>query len=176
MAGILIFLVLSFMLFFALTREVWVRVINGEFLTIEFHLPIFALILTKENEGESNKRSEKKNELSALTYIRIFVKTLKRFEKCELVIKKLSPPQKSSRFSYSALVKPYGLQSLIYSLIAYLDTKVQRITLCENAVTFIPDNPIFLCDVTIKARLFEIIFGAFCLYKNIKKEKRYSFS
>ena len=176
MAGALIPLILSFMLLFALTREVWVRVINREFLTIEIHLPIFALILTKENKSKQKKSSKKQKKLSALTYIQIFTKTLKRLEKCELVIKKLAPPQKQSSFSYSTVIKPYGYQSLIYGLIAYLDTRVQRVTLCENAVTYIPDNPIFLCDVTVKARLFEILFGAFCLYKNIKKEKRYSFS
>lgn len=176
MAGILIFLILIFTLLFVATRKVWVRVIKGEFLTIEFHLPIFALVLTKEGESRQKKQGKKKKELSALTYVRVFAKTLKRFEKCELVIKKIAPPEKPSNFGYSTLVKPYGYQSLIYSLIAYLDTKVQKITLCENAVTYIPDNPIFLCDITVKAKLFEILFGAYCLYKNIKKEKGFSFS
>ena len=57
MAGALIPLILSFMLLFALTRDVWVKVINREFLTIEIHLPIFALILTKENKSKQKKTS-----------------------------------------------------------------------------------------------------------------------
>ncbi len=176
MAGIFIFLILSFMIAFILTREVWVRVKNGEFLRIEFHLPIFALILTKKNKSKAEKRRSKEKSLSATTYIRIIIKTLKRFEKCELIVEKISPPQKLREFDYSTLTKPYGYQSLIYAIIAYLETKVEKLTLKENAVTFIPGNSLFLCDITIKSTLFEIAFGAFCLYKNIRKEKRLSFS
>ncbi len=176
MAGILIFIILSFMIAFILTRRMWVNVKNGEFLRIEFHLPIFALILTKRNKNKSEKQKKKQKELSALTYVRIVVKTLKRFEKCEVIVKKIAPPQKMKEFSYSTLTKPYGYQSLIYALIAYLETKVEKLTLKEDAVTFIPGNSLFLCDITIKARLYEIAIGAYCLYRNIRKEKRFSFS
>lgn len=174
MAGIFIFLILSFMIAYILTREIWVRVKNGEFLRIEFHLPIFALILTKKNKSKAKKRKGKG--LSATTYVRIIIKTLKRLEKCELIVEKISPPQKMREFDYSTLTKPYGYQSLIYAIIAYLETKVEKLTLKENAVTFIPGNSLFLFDITIKSNLFEIAFGAFCLYKNIRKEKRLSFS
>ena len=176
MAGILIFLILSFMIAFILTRVSWVNVINGEFLRIEFHLPIFALILKKRNKSKAEKQRDKAKGLSALTYIRIIVKTLKRFEKCEVIVKKITPPQKMREFDYSTLTRPYGYQSLIYALIAYLETKVEKLTLYENAVTFVPDNSLFLCDITVKARLYEIAIGVVCLYRYIKKEKRFSFS
>ncbi len=176
MAVILIFLILSFTIAFIITRRVWIRVKNGENLRIELHLPILALILTKKNKEMDKKQNKKAKKLSAPTYISIIIKTLKRFDGCEVVVDKISPPQKDKSFKASTLTKPYGYQSLIYALIAYLETKVERITLKENAVAFVPDNPLFLCDITIKGRLFEIALGAFCLYKNIQKEKRLSFS
>ncbi|MBE6532961.1 MAG: hypothetical protein E7676_05615 [Ruminococcaceae bacterium] len=176
MAGILIILILSFMIAFIITRSVWVRVINGELLRIEFHLPVFALILTKKNKSKGEKQKKKRRELSALTYIAIIIKTLKRFDRCEVAIDKVSPPQKEEKFKASTLTKPYGYQSLIYTIVAYLETKVRKLTLKENAVAFIPSNPLFLCDITVKGRLYEIALGAFCLYKNIQKEKRLSFS
>ena len=79
-------------------------------------------------------------------------------------------------FGYSYLIKPYGYQSLIYTLIAYLETKVEKLTLEKNAVNFIPGNSLFLCDVTVKAKLYKIALAVFCLYRNINKEKRISFS
>lgn len=176
MAGILIFLILSFMIAFILTRISWINVINGEFLRIEFHMPIFALILTKKNKSKAKKKKAKVKDLSALTYVRIIVKSLKRFDKSEIIIKKIIPPEKEREFTYSTLTKPYGYQSLIYAIIAYLETKVEKLSLKENAVSFIPGNSLFQCDITVKARLYELIIGVFCLYRSIKKEKRLSFS
>lgn len=176
MAGILIFLILSFMIAFILTRISWINVINGEFLRIEFHMPIFALILTKKNKSKAEKKKAKVKDLSALTYVRIIVKLLKRFDKSEIIIKKIIPPEKAREFTYSTLTKPYGYQSLIYAIIAYLETKVEKLSLKENAVSFIPGNSLFQCDITVKARLYELIIGVFCLYRSIKKEKRLSFS
>lgn len=176
MAGFLISIILLFLIFFIFSREIWVRVKNGEFLTVEIHMPIFALVLTKKNKKKGKKQKDNENELSALTYVRIVIKTLKRFKKCEVVVKRITPPQRTKEFSYSTLTKPYGYHSLIYAILAYLETKVEKLTLEENAVNFIPSNSLFLCDITVKARLYEIAFGSFCLYRNIKKEKRLSFS
>ena len=175
MAGILIFLIISFMIAFIVTRSVWVRVESNEILRIEIHLPVFALVLTKKNKNKKQKQKKEK-ELSALTYISIIIKTLKRFDSCELVIEKISPSDKKKEFKASTMTRPYGYQSLIYALIAYLGTKVEKITLKENAVTFAPGNPNFVFDITVKGRLYEIAFGVLCLLKNIKKEKRLSFS
>ena len=176
MVGILIFIIISFTLAFILTREVWVKVKNGEFLIIEFHFPIFALVLKKENSSGAKKHKKNAKKLSALTYIRIIVKTLKRFQECKIIIKRITPPQKMREFGYSYLIKPYGYQSLIYTLIAYLETKVEKLTLEKNAVNFIPGNSLFLCDVTVKGKLYKIALASFCLYRNINKEKRISFS
>lgn len=176
MHGFLIVIILLALVLFILSRDVWVKVKNGEFLIIEIHLPILAIILTKKNKKKSEKQKKKAKELSAPTYIRIIIKELKRFEKCEVVINRVTPPHKANNFSYSTLTKPYGYQSLIYAVIAYLETKVEKLTLKENAVSFIPGNSLFLCDITIKARLYRIAFGAYCLYRNINKEKRLSFS
>lgn len=176
MAGVLISLIISFAIIFIITRVVWIRIINGEFLLIELHLPIFALVLKKKNSRSDKKQKKKEKRLSALTYVRIISKMLRRFKKCEVLIKRVTPPQKPSEFGYSTMIKPYGYQSLIYTLIAYLETKVEKLTLEENAVNFIPGNSLFLCDIIIKARFYEIAFAVFCLYRNIKKEKRITFS
>ena len=60
MAGLLIFILLSFALFYYLTRIVWVRIIKGEEFIIELHLPIFAIYLIKrKDKGDNNKKAKK---------------------------------------------------------------------------------------------------------------------
>ena len=155
-----------------LVCPVTVNVIKSECVKIEIHLPLFSLHFTKRK-----KKSQKgKKSLSARTYISIIAKTLKRFDGCTLVVKRVAPPQRSEDFSLSTLIKPYGYQSLIYAALAYIKTHMQELVLLPGAVAFIPDNRVFLFDAAIKGRLYKIAFGAFCLYKNIRKEKRLSFS
>ena len=176
MAGIFIFLLLAFSVLFILNAPVMLNVKNSESLKIEIHMPIFALHLTKRKSKSKKRKGKKEKSLSALTYISIITKTLKRFGECTLIVKRVVPPQKTKDFTYSTLLRPYGYQSLIYSLIAYLRTNMKRLVLLPGAVTFVPGCEIFLCDVTITGRLYQIAYGAFCLYKNIRKEKRFSFS
>ena len=173
--GILIFLLLAFLVLYILNAPIMLNVKNDESLKIEIHFPIFALHLTKRKADSEKSKEKSQKSLSALAYISIISKTLKRFGECGLIIRRIVPPQRIKKFTYSTLVIPYGYQSLIYSLIAYLRTNMKSLVLLPGAVEFIPDNETFILDLTLSGRLYRIAYGAFCLYKNIRKEKRLSF-
>ena len=172
---ILIFLLTAFLVLYILNAPVMLNVKKDERLKIEIHFPILALHLTKSENDSKKSKGESSKSLSALTYISIISKTLKRFDECTLIIRRIVPPQRIKKFTYSTLVLPYGYQSLIYSLIAYLRTNMKSLVLLPGAVAFIPEGETFLLDLTLRGRLYRIAYGAFCLYKNIRKEKRLSF-
>ena len=60
MVGVLIGLIISFLLFFVLTRKVWVRVIKEEKLRVQFHLPLLALHLISEDKSKQTEDKDKK--------------------------------------------------------------------------------------------------------------------
>ena len=53
MAGVSILMILSFMLFFTLTREAMVKIIKLDRLRIEIHLQLFAYIWTKKDKNDN---------------------------------------------------------------------------------------------------------------------------
>ncbi len=173
MAEVQIGLILSFLFLFILTRTVWVRVIKEERLRIEFHLPLLALLLISEEKNNKKKKDSKETDkLSVRAYIRAVAGTLARVKKCEVVIKRVVLPCKIEKFSGFSLVKPFGYQGLIYSIIAYLKTKAQRLTLEDNAIISSPDIRNTQFYVTVKLSLFNLIFGLLALRRGIYEEKR----
>lgn len=173
MAEVQIGLILSFLFLFILTRTVWVRVIKEERFRIELHLPLLALFLVnEEKDNKKQKKSKETDKLSARAYIRAIAGALARVKKCEVIIKRVVLPCKIEEFNGFSLVKPFGYQGLIYSLIAYLETKTQRLTLEDNAIISSPDIRNTQFYVTVKLSLFNLIFGLLALRRGINEEKR----
>ena len=169
MAEVQIGLILIFLFFFVLTRRVWVRIIKEKVLRIEIHLPLLALYLY----GDKNKKKKKETEkLSARAYIRIIAGTLKRTKNCEVEIKKVVLPCKVDSFGTMTLVKPFGYQGVIYAAVAYLKTKAKELTLCNNAIISSPDVTETQFYVTVKLRLFELIYALLTFRRGVYEEKR----
>lgn len=171
MAEVQIGLILSFLFFFVLTRRVLVRIIKEERLRIEIHLPLLALYLYGKKD-KKEKRKKETDKLSTRAYIRIIAGTLRRVRKCEVVVKKITLPCKVDSFSTMTLVKPFGYQGLIYAVIAYLKTKAHKLMLEDNAIISSPDVTEAQYYVTVKLRLFELIYAILTFRRGVYEEKR----
>ena len=171
MAEVQIVFILLFLFFFILTRMVWVKVIKRDRLRIEIHLPLLALILTDKKQEEKKKRKET-DKLSARAYIRVIAGTLARVKECELNIREVTLPCKTNTFNGFTLVKPFGYQGLIYAVIAYLQTKAKSLTLDDNAIISSPDVTAIQYYVTVKLRLFQLIYALLAFRRGMYEEKR----
>lgn len=169
MAGVQITLILSFLLFFALTRTVWVRIIKEDALRIEIHLPLLALCIYFKKDKKKKKETDK---LSVRAYIRVIAGTLRRVKGSEVEIRRIILPCKINEFSTMTLVKPFGLQGVIYTVIAYLKTMAQNLVLCDNAIISSPDVTETQYYVTVKLRLFQLIYALLTYRRGIYEEKR----
>ena len=171
MAGVQIVLIFSFLCFFILTRVVWVRIIKREVLKIEIHLPLLAIHLIG-NRDKKQKKKKETEKLSARAYIRVIAGTLSRVKDCEVNIKKITLPCKTDSFSTFTLVKPFGYQGLIYAVIAYMKTKAKDLTLNDNAIISSPDVTEVQYYVTVKLRLFKLIYAILTFRRGVYQEKR----
>ena len=77
-----------------------------------------------------------------------------------------------SSFDSSTLVKPFAYQGLIYAIIAYLKTKVQNTKLSNNAITSSPDISETQFYITVKLRLFQLIYALTTFRQGVKEEKK----
>ena len=166
MAEVQIGLIFVFLIFYALTQIVWVRVIKKEKIIFELHLPLLAIVISDTN---TSKKSTVK--LGVRSYIRIIFDVLSRFKRCEVIIQNIHLPAKTTEFGISSLVKPFGQQGLIYATIAYLRTLVQRIRLSDNAIISSPDIRQTQFYITVKIRLFQLIYALVTIRKGVNKEK-----
>lgn len=174
MTGLLIFLLFSFLLFYILTRRTWVRIIKGDGLKVEIHLPIFAMhIVHKSDDGDKRKKSKDKNEkISYLGYFRIISGVVARIKNARIIVKKIILPIESRDFDKSAIMRPLRQHALICAFIAYLRTKAEKIILEDNAITLSPDIDVLHCYVTVKLRLYELIHGLLSVRHSIYEEKK----
>lgn len=170
MAGVQIGLIIIFLLFFVLTRRIFVRIMREENTNIEIHLPLLALCLTIKKKSKRDKKETEK--LSVRAYIRIIAGTLKRVRKCEVLVEKIALPCKIDSFSQSTLLKPFGQQGLLYAAIAYIKSKAHKLILCDNAIISSPDITEAQYRITLKLRLFELIYALLTFRRGVYEEKR----
>lgn len=170
MAGVLIGIILSFLLFFIVTRTVWVRVIKEQMSKVEIHLPLLALQLRFGNNDRRGRKKEK-SKLGARSYIKIISGTISRIKGCELVIKRVAIPCKINSFGAATLLSPFGYQSLVYAAIAYLKTKTQRLAIEDNAIISSPDISETQFYFTVKLRLYQLLYALITIKRGVEKEK-----
>ena len=174
MVGLLIFLLLSFALFYFLTCIVWVRIIKGERFKVEIHMPIFAIHLIKKgNNGDNNKKPMKERDNPQLFgYLRIIAEVVARMKKARIVVKSIILPIKTEDFDQNAILKPLRQQALLCAFIAYLRTKTENLTLLDNAITLSPDINVLHCYITVKLRLYQLMHGLLSVGHSIYEEKK----
>lgn len=169
MAGVQIGLILLFLFFFILTSTVWIRLIKYENFRIEFHLPLLAFFLTIKGK-EKKKQTDTKR--GVRSYLRIFTAILKHLEDCTIEIEKITLPCKTDDFSQSTLVTPFSYQGLIYAILLRLKAKIKRLKICDNAIISSPDIEKAHLRITIKARLYQVLYALYMLKRKLKNEHK----
>ena len=176
MAGLFIFLLISFLLFYVFTRTTWVRIIKGEKFKVEIHLPILAIHLINESDdGDKRKKAQNKDEkVYFFGYLRIITGVIARLKNANINVKSIVLPVKSQDFDKSAILRPLRQHTLICAFVAYLRTKTDKLVLADNAITLSPDVRVLHCYVTVKLRLYELIHGLLSVRHSINEEKKRS--
>ena len=164
MPVIFILLILSFLIFFVITRKSTVRLIKEENLRIECHMQIFALVISPKGRQREKGRKRK---TSSRHYILAALRRLIRHSK--VVIYKLYIPFAEIREnSITAAVRRRILSAMI---ISYLETMAERIYLSDNAIILSPDLSSLQYDLSIESRLYLILYNLGGLAFHILKEK-----
>lgn len=161
---IFILLILSFLLFFVITRKATIRLIKEENLRIEFHMQIIALVISPRGRQRANERQKKsysrRNILAALRRL---------IKHSNVIIYKLYVPFAEIREnSITAAVRRRILSAMI---ISYLETMAKRIYLSDNAIILSPDLSSLQYDLSIESRLYLILYNLGGLAFHILKEK-----
>lgn len=164
MPVIFILLILSFLVFFIITRKATVRLIKEEKLRIEFHMQIIALVISPEGRQKGKGRKKKS------TSHRGIIAALRRLIRhSKVVIYKLHVPFAEIREnSITAAVRRRILSATI---ISYLETMAERIYLSDNAIILSPDLSSLQYDLSIESRLYMILYNLGGLAFHILKEK-----
>lgn len=170
MAEVQIGLILTFLIFFVMTRTVFVHIINDGNFRIEVHLPLLALCLSESAKEQEKDNAEEK--LSARSYVKIASRTLEKIKSCEVYVNGITLPCRTDSFDGFTFVRPFGYQFIIYSLIAYFKTKVRRLVLSDNAVISSPNVDKTQFNITFKLGLFHLIRAALSIKHSIEKEKK----
>ena len=167
MAGIGIFLCLVSAVLFIFTRKIFIKIKKNDLLKIEIHFPILALHLTERKGEKKAKKTKKRNYIAIYKIIRDAADTL---DGCEVLIKSIELPLRSDPEDEGAFTKPLTYQAFIYSLLAYIDTKVQKLTLYSGAVISTDKASGFSCDITVKGRLYRLLYTLLLIYRRTRRE------
>ena len=170
MAGVFISMFLSVLILFILTRIIWINIVKDDGFRMELHLPIIAIHFSKsKSKGANIKKLRKK--LTTLQYRKIAEKLSSLVEKSEIIIKRIEFPEKTGEITNATFVRPYRYQGVFFALYAYLKTKAEKITLCNNAIALSSDGSAIRYNFTVKLRLYQLIFTALSVLFGEMKEK-----
>ena len=167
MALISVFLCLSLAVLIILTRKIFINVKKDDILKIEIHFPIFALHLSEKKGSKTNKKKNN-NYRKIIILIR---EIAGRLGGCEILVKSITLPIKGCADDRGAFTKPFAFQAIIYSVLAYIDTKVQKLTVYNGAVTSSSEVSSVCCDITVKGRLIRLLTAAILVYLRTRKRK-----
>ena len=164
-----ILLLVCFCLFYYLTRFVWVKIIKDEQFKVEIHLPIFAVHLVKKDDQGDD--TDKKDNPMFFGYIRIITGAVSRLKQAIIEIDKIKLPINNKDFEKASILKPMRQSAYVYAFVAYMRTKAKKLILSDNAITLSPDVNALQCYVTVKLRLYQLIYALISIMHSIYEEK-----
>lgn len=162
MAIISILLILSFTFFFILTRDGVIRLRKEEGLRIEIHLQLIAFVI---NPRKEEKPSEKGKSETKKIVLKAVGRLLKR---SRVRLTRLAIPYPREDASVTSLAR-YRILSA--AAISYVETLSKQFVLCDNAIILSPDLSSIQYDLSIKCRLYEIVYALIKLGLHKLKEK-----
>ena len=168
-------LLFAFIIFFIITREIFIKIIKSDDLKVEIHLPIFSICLINSSKKENTNYREKSP--SIFWYVSFISDMASRIEDLAIGVDKVIIPLGGDEFNHSDFIRSLRYQTIIYTFIGYLKAKIPDIYIKENAITLSSDVKYFCFDITVKLRLFQLISGLISFYtqythrKEAKREK-----
>ena len=169
-AKIYIILSVTTILLFILTRKVHFRIKKDEHLIFSIGFMLFKLEFIK-NQGSFEEKTEIESGIppdidEVFSLISILISYTK---KCTITLHKLSISLDQPTHTNPMLY--FGLRAVVSSFIAYIDSRVEKLTIADNAFILDPDRN-FIIDVDIGIGLFNlIILAARLIAKGIKMGK-----
>lgn len=169
-AKIYIILSVTTILLFILTRKVHFRIKKDEHLIFSIGFMLFKLEFIK-NQGSFEEKTEIESGIppeidEVFSLISILLSYTK---KCTITLHKLSISLDQPTYTNPMLY--FGLRAVVSSFIAYIDSRVEKLTIADNAFILDPDRN-FIIDINIGIGLFNlIILAARLIAKGIKMGK-----
>ena len=169
-AKIYIILSVTTILLFILTRKVHFRIKKDEHLIFSIGFMLFKLEFIKK-QGSFEEKTEIERGIppeidEVFSLISILISYTK---KCTITLHKLSISLDQPTHTNPMLY--FGLRAVVSSFIAYIDSRVEKLTIADNAFILDPDRN-FLIDIDIGIGLFNlIILAARLIAKGIKMGK-----
>ena len=169
-AKIYIILSVTTILLFILTRKVHFRIKKDKHLIFSIGFMLFKLELIK-NQGSFEEKTEIESGIppeidEVFSLISILLSYTK---KCTITLHKLSISLDQPTYTNPMLY--FGLRTVVSSFIAYIDSRVEKLTIADNAFILDPDRN-FIIDIDIGIGLFNlIILAARLIAKGIKMGK-----
>ena len=171
MAGISIFLIIAFLLFFILTRETRIKLTKYDILKIELHFQIVALVFINKKKNGDNKHNKSRS-TTRREKRRIITTLFRVLKRGELFVFRLALPYEEIGGNIGFSAGHIGYNILLSSLISYFETKTKRLIVADDAIVFSPDVTSFQYDVTLKCKLYELIYAIVTLAIGIWKERK----
>lgn len=157
-ASIYITLSVTTIIIFLLTRKINLRVIKNENLIFSIGFTLVKIEITKDEEINSNNTmvtSSGESETSAdfSEFFSLFTTIFHYFKKCTIIIRRITIP---GRIKNNNIYTHFILQAMLSTLIAYIESNVEKLTITNNAFTLSSDGK-FEFDINLGIILFDLI-------------------
>ena len=168
MSKALIFILLSFCVFYIMTRTVYLRITKEGGIKIELHLPITAVVLYKAERDDNKYKNKKRGKIktSISYYHRIIKCILALINESEIEIIRFSLPAPDEH------EKAYKYKALFYTTLAYVKNKSKKLTFKDDGFLLFSDSSSLQLDISFKLYLYRLISLIFTVVYSITKEKR----
>ena len=166
MQAILLFLLISFTLFYIFTRNCLVKIKKTDKTKVEIHLQILAYIILPKRRSGDPRTDEAKSETR-----RILLTAVKGLLKgSTVIVHSLKIPYADRQAS---VVKMTRFRIYIAALLSYIESVSHNFVICDNALTLSPDLNSIQYDLCIKCRLYQLIYNLIKPGLHKLKEKMY---
>ncbi len=147
--------------------EVFLKINGG--LRVKICFALFSVELS--NFRDKKKKRKKNAEIGHL----IMRTVSDAIEHCEVHIRSIGlPVSKGDENPYLSAIERYRYRGIISAIIAYFDSKAQKLVIHDKAFTLIPDeNAEFSSIISLKLRTYKLIVLLIRLYRKSKERKSY---
>lgn len=167
MSGIYIFLSITVVVLFILTRISVVKIIKSDVVTIEIHLTFLAIIFVQD------KKDQPSNSFDSKIIFSVRKALINILPNADITLHKIRVSDNPRNFGKSTFTRPYRYHIAISTLIAYLGIKAQKIKMNTDAITFIPDSDRYIeFFITLRIMLFHLLFELIRLSYAIRKKTK----